>query len=824
MSILPLPESTAKQLGSTLVITSPVVLLKELLENAIDARATSIEVLVAPNTVDKIEVRDNGHGISPGDFNSLGCLGHTSKLRSSDELNALGGKTLGFRGVALASISTLASVSLTTRVATENVATVISIAKGGGVGTQHHTGSPVGTTVCVTSLFSNFPVRRQAAIKEAQKNLCKMKNLFQAYVLTRPSIRLRFIVLRNPNLSWSYAPVANGCVKEAALQLFGIDLASQCILVTFPGENHKGSNETSNFQDDLRSSSSQRIATIFEALLPKATADPQKITKGAFLSVDSRPITAARGTAKKLVSIFKKHIEDHFASAASGNPPKDPFIRLNIRCPPGAYDVNVEPSKEDVIFKDEDMIVRQLKSVLSLIYSAHEARNPKSLSSAAAMGIDVEADSEQTLEVQGRSLPPQSTGHAWKVDMSSSLDDGSDIDASDEDDDNDLQGTQRRDQDVIGDEGCKPPSKEGLNPWSIAKLARPNRDIGPSAEGVMQEHHQRTQARISERSPMNSLDGVAPSPIKGKHSEAGPISETCSANTLDNPASQARNLRYAEHERQSTLASQRGQPRRNHGLRSPPSSSLRGHDYNPVGSENRHGSQHVTGSGHQVKTRISFNRCSRREGHRDQPSSGFAGQLFETSRLRQRQRDPTSPRQAGREHEDLTRGNCASVDPECGTIVRQTSQLRQPLSQSAPGPSRHTTKVHLLKQCNDGAAPQSLLTDVTRGRVTRLQRPMTNETPKKPKRFETEQLPLETIPPDYETYTLLLTVTVDVRSLAQLFAEASQFDSWLLHGELRGAFEDGSASQATASLVESLLARIGKGGSVASRSETTMSW
>ncbi|KAL2141579.1 hypothetical protein VTI28DRAFT_2181 [Corynascus sepedonium] len=605
-----------------------------------------------------------------------------------------------------------------------------------------------------------------------------MKNLFQAYALTRPSIRLRFIVLRNPNLSWSYAPVANGCVKEAALQLFGIDLASQCTLVTFPGKNHKGSDDTSNFQDDICSSSSQGIATIFEALLPKATADPQKINKGAFLSVDSRPITESRGTAKKLVSIFKKHVEDHFASAASGNPPRDPFIRLNIRCPPGAYDVNVEPSKEDVIFKDEDRIVRQFKSVLSLIYSTHETQNPKSPSSAAAMGIEVEADREQTLEVQSRSLPPQSTGHAWKVDMSSPLENGSDIDASDENDDHNLQDTQRRDQNVIEDVGCKPHSKECLNPWSIAKLARSNRDIGPSAEGVMREHNQ--------------------------HSEAGPISETCSANKLDNPASQARNLRHSEHERQSMLASQRGQSRRSHRFRSPPSSSLRGHDYNPVDSENRHGLQHVTGSGYQVKTRVSFTRCSRRQGHRDQ-----------LSRLKH-QRDPTSPRQTGREHEDLTRRNCATVDPERGTMVRQTSQPRQPLLDSASGLSRHATKAHLLKQCDDGAASQSLLTDITRMRVTERQPLMTNETSEKPKRLETEQLPLETISPDYETYTLLLTVTVDVPGLAQLFAEVSQFDSWLLHGELRGAFEDGSAYQATARLVEGLLARIGKGESVAS--------
>ncbi len=372
MSILPLPEGTVRQLGSTLVIVDPTLLLKELLDNALDSGATSIDVLVSPNTVDKIEVRDNGHGISPDDFGFLGCPGHTSKLRSFNELGTVGGSTLGFRGAALASANALADISLTTRVTTEHVAAVISLAKGGGVGTRRPAAAPVGTTIRATGLFMHLPVRLQVAIREAPRSLGRMKDLLRSYALARPGVRLRFAVLKNPNLSWSYAPALDGDVKNAAMQLFGTDLASQCTLAVFPSERSQENAEPTRIQNSLSSSPEREAGPIFEALLPRPGADSRKIAKGTFLSVDSRPISSARGTARKLISLFRTHLGRHLARVRPEDTPKDPFIRLNIRCLPGSYDVNVEPSKDDVIFKDEQHLLDQFEAFLLLIYSTPE--------------------------------------------------------------------------------------------------------------------------------------------------------------------------------------------------------------------------------------------------------------------------------------------------------------------------------------------------------------------------------------------------------------------------------------------------------------------
>ncbi|KAJ9157385.1 hypothetical protein NKR23_g712 [Pleurostoma richardsiae] len=174
MPISALPEATVRLLGSPLVITTPVSVVKELVENAIDARATSIEVLVSRNTVDKIQVRDNGDGIASCDYDCLGRRGRTSKLRSFEEIRLVGGTSFGFRGEALASANALGMITITTRTSTDPVATKLHLAPGvGGVTNQERTSAPVGTTVSVKDIFASLPVRKKIATKEAPKTISR---------------------------------------------------------------------------------------------------------------------------------------------------------------------------------------------------------------------------------------------------------------------------------------------------------------------------------------------------------------------------------------------------------------------------------------------------------------------------------------------------------------------------------------------------------------------------------------------------------------------------------------------------------------------------
>lgn len=105
MPIVQLPEITTRAIGSTSAISDPCAVVKELLDNALDAGASSISIEISQNTLDLIQVKDNGHGLSREDYDLLCSAGSTSKIQTVEDLSNVGGISLGFRGQALASIA-----------------------------------------------------------------------------------------------------------------------------------------------------------------------------------------------------------------------------------------------------------------------------------------------------------------------------------------------------------------------------------------------------------------------------------------------------------------------------------------------------------------------------------------------------------------------------------------------------------------------------------------------------------------------------------------------------------------------------------------------
>jgi DNA mismatch repair protein MutL len=132
MRIEALPEVTSRALCSSLVLNDAQSVVKELVDNALDARATTVAIEISPNTLDVIQVKDNGTGIDAEDRQLLCKRGCTSKIRSMDDLSRLGGTSLGFRGEALASIAELSdAVVVTTRIDGEVVGTSLKYAASG---------------------------------------------------------------------------------------------------------------------------------------------------------------------------------------------------------------------------------------------------------------------------------------------------------------------------------------------------------------------------------------------------------------------------------------------------------------------------------------------------------------------------------------------------------------------------------------------------------------------------------------------------------------------------------------------------------------------
>jgi DNA mismatch repair protein MutL len=132
MSIQRLPHTSSRTLSSTQVLLDPSSVVKELIDNAVDARATSIAIEISANTLNVIQVRDNGHGIAPEDRGMVGKRFCTSKIRELEDLDQLGQASLGFRGEALSSlVDVAATVEITTRVEGESMAVKMELARDG---------------------------------------------------------------------------------------------------------------------------------------------------------------------------------------------------------------------------------------------------------------------------------------------------------------------------------------------------------------------------------------------------------------------------------------------------------------------------------------------------------------------------------------------------------------------------------------------------------------------------------------------------------------------------------------------------------------------
>lgn len=123
MPITALPSNAVRAIGSSQALTHSASLVKELVENAIDGRATNISIEISANTLDDLRVKDNGHGIAPNDRAMICTRYCTSKIRDLHDLENIGGRSLGFRGEALASTAEMSkSLAMTTRIEGEGTA------------------------------------------------------------------------------------------------------------------------------------------------------------------------------------------------------------------------------------------------------------------------------------------------------------------------------------------------------------------------------------------------------------------------------------------------------------------------------------------------------------------------------------------------------------------------------------------------------------------------------------------------------------------------------------------------------------------------------
>lgn len=317
-----LDTNTANQIAAGEVVEKPASVVKELVENALDAGADKIEVTIFAGGTEYIRVTDNGCGMSEADA-KMAVLRHaTSKLTKAEDLLSL--NTLGFRGEALPSIASVSNFTLLTRPESEEFATSVHI--DGGENTEvTASGGSTGTTVIVENLFFNVPARRKF-LKTVSTEGRYISELLTRLALSRPDVRFKLVnndkeVLSTPG---------DGDLEHAIRALYGKNVAENLL-------------EVSLNDPEVRVS-----GFIGKPTLLKGTRQWQTF------------FVNGRCIGSKMLSKAMDH-------AYQSQIPKSgfPFAVINLKVDTASVDVNVHPQKSEIKFSDDSLIYKAMYKALT---------------------------------------------------------------------------------------------------------------------------------------------------------------------------------------------------------------------------------------------------------------------------------------------------------------------------------------------------------------------------------------------------------------------------------------------------------------------------
>ncbi|MBI2935708.1 MAG: DNA mismatch repair endonuclease MutL [Chloroflexi bacterium] len=319
MAIRTLPSEVAAQIAAGEVVERPASVVKELVENALDAGATVIRVSVKRGGIEGLQVSDNGSGIASMDAPLLFQRHATSKLADLEGLDSL--KTLGFRGEALYSIGSVARVSLLTRWRNEGAGTLLEV-QDGAVVRHEPRGAPTGTSVTVRGLFHSFPARLKF-LKSPGAEASRVQGVLTLYALAYPEVR--FVLTVDEREAFSSPGV--GDLRETTAAVYGSTLARALLEVSSPLE----------------------------------VAHPKETSSGVMVSGLVSPPEISRAN-RSYITVFvnRRPVRTRGPNVAleqayHGLLPQGryPLAILNIALPPADVDVNVHPTKSEVRFRME---------------------------------------------------------------------------------------------------------------------------------------------------------------------------------------------------------------------------------------------------------------------------------------------------------------------------------------------------------------------------------------------------------------------------------------------------------------------------------------
>ncbi|MDD6397909.1 MAG: DNA mismatch repair endonuclease MutL [Anaerovibrio sp.] len=324
-----LDDNTINKIAAGEVVERPASVVKELVENSIDARADRIEVEILAGGTSYMRITDNGIGMSKEDA-GMAILRHaTSKILKVDDLQSI--DTLGFRGEALPSIAAVSRFSLTTRQAGAELGTAISITGGRDVEIED-TGCSLGTTIKVEDLFFNTPARKKF-LKTTNTEGSKINEFIIKLAISNPQIAFKLI----SNNKTVVSTPGNGSLFDTIKALYGTTVGESLLEIDFAD-----SEAEVELKGYVSKPSTIRSSRSWQTLL-----------------VNGR-IISNRAISKAIDNAY------HALIPRSGYP----LVALNITVPQNTIDVNVHPQKSELKFEDESRIFKAVyKAVLEAVHA-----------------------------------------------------------------------------------------------------------------------------------------------------------------------------------------------------------------------------------------------------------------------------------------------------------------------------------------------------------------------------------------------------------------------------------------------------------------------
>lgn len=338
-----LSNETIDKIAAGEVVERPLNVVKELVENSIDAGSSMISVEIKGGGIDLIRVTDNGSGIDESQCEKAFLRHATSKLHTIEDLNTL--VSLGFRGEALSSICAVSKAEMITKPKESFLGTHLLV-EGGKLNEKSKVGAPDGTTIIIRTLFYNTPPRKKF-LKSPSAEGAQIQEIMEKFALSRPDIAFQFISNGKTLLSTS----GNNNLKDVVYHIFGKDVYNSLLEVDFEGEGVKITGFTAKPEFTYQSRGGELY-----------------FVNGR--SVKSKIINTA------IEEVYRNYLMQH----------RFPFCVLLITVASDTIDVNVHPQKLEVKFSDNKLISDCVMSALN------EAFNNKDLIPTVTLGENVKPE------------------------------------------------------------------------------------------------------------------------------------------------------------------------------------------------------------------------------------------------------------------------------------------------------------------------------------------------------------------------------------------------------------------------------------------------